>query len=118
MSRRRLFSIRVWLMLAAFFACAMAQEARAALKVRFEQSGFASLTVTDDGPLDSSPGLGTILYVGSYGTFDLNITFGLSKPYSPGSSAPAALIDLNSSISSSQGGALTITLADTDFNSP
>jgi hypothetical protein len=96
----------------------MSESASAAFQARFEQSGFAPLTITDNGAGDLDPRVGIILFVGPYGTFDLNTTVGLSKPLI-GNGTTQAQFDVNSkNASSSTGGTLVLTVADTDFTYP
>src|SRR5262245_30497426 len=87
-------------------------------QLRFEQDGYAPLTITDGGPGDSLPDdEGSILFMGSYGTFSINVTGVDSKPQIGGTDT--GHIDFETlNISSSVGGTLTITAADTDFASP
>src|SRR5437016_4888025 len=50
------------------------------LQLRFEEVGFAAMTIVDGGPGDSSTSPGVILYIGPYGTFDLNFNAVFTKP--------------------------------------
>lgn len=65
--------------------------------------------------VDSNGLVGVILYNGVVGTFILNLTMGISKPWAPNSGTLAALDLFNVSVSSAAGGALQIMLTDTDF---
>src|SRR5438132_10375695 len=104
---------RVVAFLAVLAVFLMAQEAQAQFQLRFEQAGFASKTVTDNGPEDSEPTTGIIFYSGAYGTFNIVVNTGRSKP-DIGNGSTHAEMDLNSSdFSSTTGGVLQITLADT-----
>jgi uncharacterized repeat protein (TIGR01451 family) len=117
MMLRRLYS-RIPVCLVVLTLLLTAREASAQFQLRLEQSGFASKTVTDNGPGDANPAVGRITVTGAYGTFNINITTGLSKPVL-GNGTSQATIDLNSTdFSTPAGGTLTITLADTGFNFP
>ncbi len=97
---------------------ASAQEAMGQLQVRFEQAGFPSKTVTDNGPEDQLPEVGRLRFTGAYGTFTANLTTGMSKPI-VGNGSTEARIDLNSiDVSASSGGTLIITAVDTGFTFP
>ena len=71
------------------------------------------VTVTDGGAGDSFAGLGTLAYLGSAGSFTVNVTTGISKP----EIGPARL-SLNSVniTSGTSGGSLEIKLTDTDYS--
>src|SRR5215471_21782106 len=70
--------------------------------LRLEEAGFASRTIVDNQPGDGDANLGSILFNGSYGTFNINSTAGISKP-AVGSPDMAA-IDLNTFNTSSSTG--------------
>ena len=89
-----------------------------AFQLRLEQAGFADLLITDNGPGDASDVVGSIQFVGSYGTFDINVTTGNSKPLRPTSPTMAHLDLATLNLSTTSGGTLIITLADTDFTTP
>jgi len=74
-------------------------------------TGGIDVTVTDDGAGDSYPGLGTMTFLGPVGSFNVNVTTGVSKPQLTG-----GVMDLNSiNISGGAGGTLVIGLTDTGF---
>lgn len=76
-----------------------------------------SLTDNDWSPYDLNSQIGAITYLGSVGSFSLNVTTGISKPISGDAYYPS--MDLNSvDVSSTAGGILTITLTDTGFSLP
>src|SRR5262245_32116114 len=111
-------SSRVVVCLVGLMMLFTASEAVAQFQVRLEQSGFASKTVTDNGPGDTNTAVGRITVSGAYGTFNINITTGLSKPVL-GNGTSSASIDLNSTdFSTAAGGTLILTLSDSDFNFP
>jgi hypothetical protein len=95
-----------------------AEKAQAAFQLRFEEAGCAALTITDNGPGDSDPTVGRILFVGSYCDFDVNTTFGISKPLAPNSSSEAFMDFNTQNLATAKGGTLLLTLADTDFDFP
>lgn len=84
--------------------------AQAAFTLTFHEAGFADQTVTDVG------GTGVISYNGSFGTFRIQGNFATSN--SADGVQPAQLTIANTSISSTGGGTLTVTLADTGFTAP
>jgi protocatechuate 3,4-dioxygenase beta subunit len=88
-----------------------------AFMLRLEQAGFAPLTLVDNGPGDGSPVLGNVQFIGSYGTFNFNVTAVQTKPLTPNTNAGE--MDFNTfSMSSTAGGTLLMTAADTDYNVP
>src|SRR5262249_32392793 len=88
------------------------------LTLRFEQTGFPALTVVDGDPNDSNPAVNAVNFVGSYGTFFLNITAAVSKSAAD-TSQNIGHIDLSdSNFASTSGGTLLLTVADTDFTIP
>ena len=72
--------------------------------------------ITDQGPGDGSPTVGVITFNNLVGSFNINVTTGISKPVIGGVTNLAEL-DLNSVDVHSTGGAATlkITLEDTDY---
>jgi hypothetical protein len=87
-----------------------ASPAQAALILRLT-SGTDSVSVTDGGVGDVNPSHGAITFIGSVGSFLLNVTFGSST-----NTSNSASMELNSvSVSSTAGGTLLIELTDTDF---
>lgn len=118
MFRRIAFGPLVTAVLAMCALLGAAQEANASFQLRLEQAGCAPVTITDNGPGDSHPTVGAITFIGPYCTFDVNTTNGVSKPV-VGNGSSQAEMDLNSlNVSSSTGGALEITLADTGYTFP
>jgi hypothetical protein len=103
----------------AFFAAAallilvgMAPTAHAGMVLRLNDGISPVVIVNDNGVGDASATVGQITWLGSLGTWTVNVTTGISKPVL----APAQM-DLNSvNVSSSGAGVLTIELTDTDFN--
>src|SRR5579862_215558 len=87
------------------------------LQLRLEEAGFAALTVVDGGPGDINPLPGVIVFTGSYGTFDLNVSAVLSKPQT-GDPNTSSIDCSDSNASSTVGGVLNITWADTDYATP
>jgi hypothetical protein len=86
--------------------------AHGAFKLLLQQTGFADVEVTD-GNAD-----GVITFAGSFGTFVVNVTTGLSKPALPSPANPSlAQLHLDTvTVESGSGGLLTITLTDTDYD--
>jgi hypothetical protein len=92
--------------LAVLVVGAMCAPADASLMLR-----LGSTIVLDDGPGDSSPGLGVVTFNGVLGNFAINVTTAISKPVLPG-----AQIDLNSvNVVSSGSGDLEIVAGDVDY---
>src|SRR5579863_1500785 len=78
-------------------------------QLRLEETGFAPVTIQDPGHT------GTISFASvTYGTFTITSTTVNSKPGLAGAQTDASTFDM----SSSAGGTLTITWADTDFTPP
>ena len=93
---------------------ATAASAEAALILRLSD-GVSTVTITDAGAGDVNPVAGAVTFVGAVGSFGVNVSTGLSKPFLPG-----AELDLNSvsaTSTGSTGGTLTIELTDTDYMS-
>jgi len=91
--------------------------ARAAFSLTLHETGFADQTITDNGAGDlSSATGGVITFAGTYGTFDIQISVGTSN--SASGAQPAQLTINNTSITSTSGGSLTVTLTDTGFTAP
>jgi len=87
--------------------------ALAEMKLRLTQ-GATQETIADGGAGDINGNDGAITFLGSVGSFDLNVTTGLSKPFRGGADDP--LLDLNSiNTTSGEAGVLTIELTDTGF---
>jgi hypothetical protein len=73
-----------------------------------------TVTIVDGGLHDSNPLAGAVTWVGSLGSWKLNVTTGVSKPVVGSPSAPE--LDLNSIDATTRaGGVLTITLSDSGF---
>jgi len=73
-----------------------------------------TVTVVDGGAGDLSGASGSVVFLGSLGSWSLNVTTGLSKPLI--GSADEPMLDLNSVNATSGGaGTLTIELTDTGF---
>jgi hypothetical protein len=85
-----------------------------ALSLRLIPSMGAAVVVEDNGPGDSDPTLGLIIYNGPVGPFVVNVTTGITKPVL--GSADYAELDISSVASTeAQGGTLQISLTDTDY---
>lgn len=110
-------SVHAVLALAAVLAIGLCQpgQANAALVLRLTQ-GATVVTVTDEGAGDAAPGsVGQIVFIGSVGTFNINVVGGLSKPLI-GNDPTFAHMDLSSqNVSTVAGGTLTVELTDTSF---
>jgi hypothetical protein len=108
MARAKVSRLVVMGGLLSFALVLTASPAQAALILRLT-SGADSITITDGGVGDVNPNAGVITFIGSVGTFLLNVTTGTSTP-------STASMDLNSvNVSSTSGGTLLIELTDTDF---
>src|SRR6516225_3776123 len=108
MNRGRRIPFLTAVMIAVLTVLSMAQTARADFKIRIEDPSNPSLppiTITDNGPGDTNPALGTINFSVQYGGFTIAAETGISKPVVGG---PArAEIDLDSfDLTSSGGGTL------------
>lgn len=66
-------------------------EAADALTIKLDDTINPSVTITDQVPGDSNPAAGAVTYIGSLGSWIVNVTTGISAP-----SIQDALIDLNS----------------------
>jgi hypothetical protein len=104
--------LRILIMLVAAVATAQVASADAVLRLT---QGASVVTITDGGAGDANGVAGAITYVGSLGSFSLNVTTGITKPIVGGVNAPE--IDLNSVnvTSAGPGGTLTIEFTDTGF---
>ena len=71
---------------------------------------LTSIGLTTSG--DAATGAGVVMYTGAFGSFNVNVTTGVSKPVL---GATGTLLDLNSVNVSGGSGTLTIGLTDTDF---
>lgn len=92
--------------------------AQATLSLRLDDGIGDSVTITDNGPGDEDPLVGSIAYSGPVGfNWYITSTGGTSKPVSGSASAP--VLDLSTLDFSFGPGTLEIQLSDTDFdNSP
>jgi len=92
--------------------------AHAAFTLTLHETGFADQIVTDNnissGDVDSRGGV--ITFSGTFGTFNIQISVGTSN--SASGVQPGQLTINNTSITTTSGGALTVTLADTGFTAP
>jgi hypothetical protein len=76
--------------------------------------GVNTIQIEDGLAGDSNPLAGAVTFIGSVGSFDTNVTTGLTKPLIGSSTHP--VMDLNSiDVLTTGAGALTITWTDTDF---
>ncbi|MFC7335282.1 PEP-CTERM sorting domain-containing protein [Rhodocista pekingensis] len=79
-------------------------------------SGVDTVTVQDGDPFDATPLAGAVTFIGSIGSFALNVTTGQTKPFIGTPVFP--VLDLNDvSTSSVAGGSITIEFSETGFNS-
>ena len=78
------------------------------------QSGASTVTITDQGPGDSNPTVGAVTWIGSIGSFDVNVSTGLSDPVSGSPTSPN--MDLNSVDHSAGAGTLTVKFSDDGFS--
>jgi hypothetical protein len=95
----------------------LAAEQASALPIMTLSDGAYTVTVTDNGANDINGVAGAITFAGTLGTFNLNVTTGVSKPVLGSAAWPS--MDLNDiSVTSIGGGTLTITFSDNDFTGP
>ena len=95
----------------------LAAEPASALPIMILSDGTTTITVTDNSANDVDGRAGAIIFNGTVGTFNLNVTTGLSKPMLGSAAWPK--MDLNDiSVSSESGGTLTITFSDSGFEGP
>lgn len=88
--------------------------AQATLSLRLDDGNGNSVTITDNGPGDEDPTVGSISYFGAVGpNWFLAVAGGTSKPVSGSASAPT--LDFSTLDFSSDAGTLTVQLSDTDF---
>jgi hypothetical protein len=99
------------LVLAAAISAMTASDAQAAQMLRLTQ-GASSVQITDGGVGDSNPFAGAITFIGSVGSYFLNVSTGVSKPVLGSAANPH--MDL-ASLNMSGSGMLTIEHTDTDF---
>lgn len=101
------------LIVIAFFAsiAAGAQNA-AALPTLFLTDGISSVTVEDGGVLDANPLAGAVTYVGTVGTYGLNVATGITYPNIGSLTYPS--IDFND-VSGLGTGSLTLKFSETGF---
>jgi hypothetical protein len=99
--------MRFFLVLGIFLALAARAQADAILKI---SSGSDSVTVTD------TDGDGIVAYWGRVGVFDLQVTVGTTKPFL-GTALEPHMDLFNVSVSSNDGGSLTIAFTDDNFQS-
>ena len=78
--------------------------------------GTNTITVTDGGVNDASSMLGVVVFNGTIGIWDINVSTGLSKPILGSANQPE--MDLNSINHSTGAGTLRITFTDTGFTLP
>jgi hypothetical protein len=94
--------------------CLFAVQANAAMYLSLDDGLGNTVTIGDGSSLDINTNVGAITYSGTLGAWNLNVTTGISKPFTGSVTNP--MMDLNSvNASSSAGGQLTIKLTDTDF---
>jgi hypothetical protein len=84
--------------------------AEAALILRLT-SGASIVSIEDGSAGDANPAVGAVTFIGSLGSFAVNVSTGISKPIV----GPAEL-DLNSVNVASGAGTLTMELTDTDYD--
>jgi len=102
------------LILIAFGVFLVAGSASALLTIRLTE-GMNQVTIADGGGGDVNPNAGAVTFVGSVGTFNINVSTGLSKP-AVGNPPVFVEMDLNSvNTSTGAGGTLLIELSDTGF---
>jgi len=78
------------------------------------QSGATIINISDDGVGDSYAGAGTITFIGAVGSFNVNVSTGITKPVIGSAALP--YMDLNSVDTSTGAAVLEIWFSDTGFN--
>lgn len=97
--------------LAAGLAASIQAEAATIIEL---SDGVVTKSVTDGGVGDLSPTPGVVVFSGTVGVFDVNVTTGLTKPLLGSATEP--IMDLNSvNVNSGAVGTLTVKLTSTDF---
>jgi len=92
-------------------------KAQAVLQLKMSDDLGNSVTISDNGPGDRNPVVGSVEFVGAVGpNWFVNVTGGTSKPVTGTTTAPE--LDLVTLNLSSGAGILEIQLTDTDFASP
>lgn len=96
---------------------AIEPQAQAATIIELSDGINPAVTVFDGGPGDLSAVAGVVVFSGSVGAFNVNVTTGLSFPLLGSATAP--VMDLNSvNVSSGAVGSLTVKLTTTDYIGP
>ena len=109
-ARRRRLAMRVGAVMAIL---AVAGSAHALFKLRLTQ-GATVVEVVDNGAGDLNPVVGAVTFAGPVGTFNVNVSTGVSKPViGDGTTAEMDLSSVNVGV-----GTLTIELTDTNFALP
>ena len=85
------------------------------LLIRMDAGAGGAVEVVDQGAGDMNPLLGGVTYIGSTGGFVLNVTTGVSAPLIGGPDS-AEIASASLSVSSRQGGTLSIWISDDDFS--
>lgn len=94
----------------------LAAQAQAGVIIELSD-GFTTVSVADGSGSDLSATPGVVVFSGSVGVFDVNVTTGLSYPLLGSLNAP--VLDLNSvNVSSGGTGTLTVKLTSTDYTGP
>lgn len=76
--------------------------------------GFTTVAIADGSALDLNPNAGAVTYLGSLGSWALNVSTGITKPFQ--GSALVPFMDLNSiNSTSTTPGSLQILFSETDF---
>jgi hypothetical protein len=107
--------IKTWVSVCATVAvCAAAQSAHAVATLRLDDTISAPVSVVDNTPGDANPLAGVVTFIGSLGSWTVNVTTGITKPALGSAITPS--MDLNSvNVSSSGAASLIIEFTETDF---
>ncbi len=99
--------------MAALAAIALAPAAHAVPQLQLSD-GTTTVTITDGGVGDINATAGVIVFHGSVGAFNINVTTGITKPVLGTATQP--MLDLNSiDVTGTAGATLTIMFSETDF---
>jgi hypothetical protein len=107
--------MKTWVSVCAVVAvCAVAQSAHAVATLRLNDTINGPVSVVDNTPGDWNPLEGVVTFIGSLGSWTVNVTTGITKPALGSSTAPS--MDLNSvNVSSSGAANLIIEFTETGF---
>jgi len=90
----------------------------AALRLRLEDTvNNVGIIIEDGGVGDLNPVVGAVTFIGTVGSFEVNVSTGVSKPVIGGGGISYSEMDLNSINTTTTGGSLQMILEDNNFPS-